>query len=72
MSERTIDGRVARNFLYALAKTPSSATFSIILDPAEPAYNTGVYVESYTETLVRRDIPNQCAYYNVEISLKEK
>lgn len=72
MSDKTIDGRVARDFLYSLAKTPSSATLSIILDPAEPAYNTVVYVESYSETLVRRDIPNQCAYYNVEISLKEK
>ena len=70
--ERTIDGRKARNYLLSVAKTSSSASLSIILDPAEPSYNTVVYVESYSETLVRRDIPNQCAYYNVEISLKEK
>ena len=70
--ERTIDGRKARNYLLSVAKTSSSASLSITLDPAEPSYNTVVYVESYSETLVRRDIPNQCAYYNVEISLKEK
>ena len=70
--ERTIDGRKARNYLLSVAKTSSSASLSITLDPAEPSYNTVVYVDSYSETLVRRDIPNQCAYYNVEISLKEK
>lgn len=72
LPEKTVDGRKARNFLNTLARTPSSATFSIKLDPNEPFYNTVVYVESYSETLVRRDIPNQCAYYNVEITLKEK
>ena len=71
-SERTIDGRKARNYLLSVAKTSSSASLSITLDPAEPSYNTVVYVDSYSETLVRRDIPNQCAYYNVEISLREK
>lgn len=70
--ERTIDGRKARNFLLSVARTSASASLSITLDPAEPTYNTNVYVDSYSETLVRRDIPNQCAYYNVEISLREK
>jgi hypothetical protein len=70
--ERTIDGRKARNYLLSVARTASSASLSIVLDPAEPAYNTVVYIDSYSETLVRRDIPNQCAYYNVEISLREK
>lgn len=68
---RTIDGRKARDFLFQLAKTPSSASLSIKLDPAEPFYNTTVYVDSYTETLIRRDLPNQCAYYDVSITLAE-
>lgn len=68
---KTIDGRKARDFLFNLAKTPSSATLSIKLDPNEPFYNTTVYVDSYTEMLIRRDIPNQCAYYDVSISLSE-
>lgn len=68
---RTIDGRKARDFLLQLAKTPSSASLSIKLDPAEPFYNTTVYVDSYTEALIRRDLPNQCAYYDVSITLVE-
>jgi len=68
---KTIDGRKARDFLLNLARTPASASLSIKLDPAEPFYNTTVYVDSYSEVLIRRDIPNQCAYYDVSISLSE-
>lgn len=69
--EKTIDGRKGRDFLYTLARTPSSATLSIKLDPSEPFYNTTVYINSYSETLIRRDIPGQCAYYDVTMSLSE-
>jgi hypothetical protein len=72
MPEKTVDGRKSRDYLLSIARAPSSASLSIKLDPSEPFYNTTVYVDSYSETLIRRDIPNQCAYYNVEISLKEK
>lgn len=68
---KTIDGRKARDFLLTLARTPSSASLSIKLDPTEPFYNTTVYVDSYSEALIRRDIPNQCAYYDVNITLVE-
>jgi hypothetical protein len=68
---KTIDGRKARDYLLQLARTPASVSLSIKLDPSEPFYNTTVYIDSYTETLVRRDIPNQCAYYNVNMSLIE-
>lgn len=68
---KTIDGRKARDFLLNLARTPASASLSIKLDPDQPFYNTTVYVDSYTEALIRRDIPNQCAYYDVNISLSE-
>jgi hypothetical protein len=68
---KTIDGRKARDFLLNLAKTPASASLSIKLDPAEPFYNTTVYVDSYSEVLIRRDIPNQCSYYDVNMTLSE-
>lgn len=68
---QTIDGRKARNYLLEMARTPSSLSLSIKLDPEQPFYNTTVYVDSYTETLVRRDIPNQCAYYIVNMVLTE-
>jgi hypothetical protein len=69
--DKTIDGRKARDYLLQMARTPSSLSLSIKLDPSEPFYNTTVYVDSYTETLIRRDIPNQCAYYNVNMLLVE-
>lgn len=69
--EKTIDGRKSRDFLYTLARTPSSASLSIKLDPSEAFYNTTVYVDSYSEALIRRDLPNQCAYYDVNITLVE-
>lgn len=69
--EKTIDGRKGRDFLYDLARTPSSLSLSIKLDPSLPAYNTTVYVDSYSETLIRRDIPGQCAYYDITMSLSE-
>jgi hypothetical protein len=71
LETKTIDGRKARNYLLGLTKTPASVSLSIKLDPNEPFYNTTVYVDSYSESLIRRDIPNQCAYYNVQISLRE-
>jgi hypothetical protein len=69
--EKTIDGRKARDYLLQLARTPSSLPLSIKLDPSESFYNTNVYIDSYSETLIRRDIPNQCAYYNVNMTLVE-
>ncbi|NDB56828.1 hypothetical protein EB001_00010 [bacterium] len=68
---QTIDGRKARNYLLEMARTPSSLSLSIKLDPEQPFYNTTVYVDSYTETLIRRDIPNQCSYYTVNMVLTE-
>jgi hypothetical protein len=70
--EHTVDGRKARDFLYSVATTSAAIPFSVKTDPAEPFYNTYVYVESYNETLVRRDIASKCSYYNLDISLKEK
>jgi len=69
--EKTIDGRKGRDFFYDLARTPSSVSLSIKLDPAKPFYNTIVHVDSYSEVLIRRDIPGQCAYYDVTMSLSE-
>jgi hypothetical protein len=51
--------------------TPASVSLSIKLDPEENFYTTTVYVESYSETLIRRDLTSQCSYYDVTISFKE-
>jgi hypothetical protein len=67
LSNKTIDGRQARDYLVSLMSLRSKISLSIKLDPTEPFYNTLVYADSYTETLVRRDVPNSCSYYDVEI-----
>jgi len=72
LQTETIDGRRGRDYLYSLATMSSQFNLSIKLNPDDPFYDTVVYVDSYNETLLRRDISAQCAYYNVDISLKEK
>lgn len=71
LETKTIDGRKARNYLLQLARTPAAVSLSIKLDPNEPFYNTTVFIDAYSESLIRRDIPNQCAYYDVQISMRE-
>lgn len=51
--------------------SPSSVSLSIKLNPEEEFYTTTVYLESYSETLLRRDLTTQCSYYDVTISFKE-
>lgn len=72
LQTQTIDGRRGRDYLYSLATMSSQFNLSIKLNPDDLFYDTVVYVDSYNETLLRRDISTQCAYYNVDISLKEK
>lgn len=71
LQSHTIDNRKSRDYLYAIAMAPASVTLSIKLNPEEPFYTTIVYVDSYSETLTRRDLSTQCSYYDVTISFKE-
>ena len=71
LQTHTVDGRRGRDYLYSIAMTPASVSLSIKLDPEENFYTTTVYVESYSETLIRRDLTSQCSYYDVTISFKE-
>ena len=71
LQSHTIDNRKGRDYLYSIAMAPSSVALSIKLTPEELFYNTTVYVNSYSETLVRRDLATQCSYYDVTMSLKE-
>jgi len=71
LQTHTIDGRKGRDYLYSIAMAPASVSLSIKLNPEEPFYTTTAYVESYSETLIRRDLTTQCSYYDVTISFKE-
>ena len=71
LQAHTVDGRRGRDYLYSIAMAPASTSLSIKLNPEEDFYTTTAYVESYSETLIRRDLTTQCSYYDVTISFKE-
>jgi hypothetical protein len=72
MQERTVDGKKGRDYLKSLAMLTSTVEFSIKLDPQDSFHTTTCYVDSYSETLLRRDMATGCSYYDVSITLGEK
>lgn len=67
----TVDGRSGRDFLKTLASSPSKKTISIKLSPSDSIKTFTAYVSSYSESLIKRDVRNKCAYYDVTISFEE-
>lgn len=70
-SSKTVDARAGRDFLKTLATLRAKATVLIQLDPLIEAKTYSMYVTSYSETLIKRDVTNECDYYDVSISLEE-
>jgi hypothetical protein len=71
-TDSTVDGRVGRDYLASIANTRGTVTVSIQISPADDIKTYTCFVNSYTEKLVRRDIPSACAYYDVSIELGEQ
>ena len=71
LSAKTIDDRGARDYLKSIANKQGKVEVSIILGPHEPLQVYDAYVTSYSETLLKRDVANECSYYDVTISLEE-
>lgn len=67
----TVDARVGRNYLQTLANKRGKVAVYIQLGPEESPQQYDAYVTSYSETLIKRDVASQCAYYDVSISLEE-
>lgn len=70
--EKTVDGRKGRDFILDLSRQKSSVQLSIKLDPDEEYKVYTCFFNSYSEKLIRRDIPSQCSYYDVSIELGEQ
>lgn len=70
-ANKTVDGRVARDFLKTVAETPGKKTILIKLSPVDPVKTLLSYVSSYNETLIKREVDQECAYYDVTISFEE-
>jgi len=67
----TVDARVGRNYLQTLANKRGKVAVYIQLGPEESPQQYDAYVTSYSETLIKRDVSTQCAYYDVSIALEE-
>ena len=71
LSIHTVDARVGRNYLQTIGNKRGKVAVYIQLGPEEAPQQYDAYVTSYSETLIKRDVANQCAYYVVTIALEE-
>jgi hypothetical protein len=67
----TVDARVGRNYLQTIANKRGKVAVIVQLDPEGSPLQFDAYVTSYSETLIKRDVANQCAYYDVTLALEE-
>lgn len=70
-NERTVDGRGGRDFIKSLCTSPGDLEVKIVRQPGGPEEVFSMFVNSYQETLVRREIQYQASYYDVNIDLVE-
>lgn len=70
-AEKTVDGKRGRDYLSSIAQTKDFVYVMVKLHPDDDYESFQCYVTSYTEKLIRRDILNQCSYYDVSIQLEE-
>lgn len=70
--EKTVDGRKGRDYLLNLFRQKQPVELKIKLDPNEEYRTYTCFFNSYSEKLIRRDLPTDCAYYDVNIELEEQ
>jgi len=71
-SEKTVDGRVGRNFLENLAVSSPRVLVSYKDEPTRANKQFYGFISSYSETIVRRDLLTQCTYYDVQLVIEEE
>lgn len=72
LANKTVDSRAARDFLFSVANTSNYVSISIQLEPGGGFEQYNCYVDSYSESLIRRDLPAGCVYYDVSMALTEQ
>jgi len=70
-SAKTVDGRAGRDFIYNLAANNPAVTVNYKDDPLGDAIEFSGFIDTYSETIVRRDIATQCIYYQVSFEVVE-
>lgn len=71
-SDKTVDGKQGRDFIENLANNNPVVFVEYQDDPSGPARSFYGFITSYQETLLRRDLPEQCSYYTVDLVIEEK
>ncbi len=69
---KTVDNRAARDFLFGIANTSNYVSVSVQLEPSGSFQQYNCYVDSYSESLIRRDLSTGCVYYDVSMTLTEQ
>lgn len=72
LQSHTIDNRKARDFIKDLAlTTKSKVLMKIKMDHNEESELIYVYINEYSEDLIRRDPSTGCDYYTVSLTVEE-
>ena len=69
---QTVDGQYGRDYLLSIAGSKAPVEVFIQDTPNDAGKTYTMFVESYTEDLVRRNLQTGCYFYNVTLKLKER
>lgn len=70
-SNKTVDGRKGRDFIYNLAVNAPQVTISYKDEPTGSAVSYTGFIDSYSESIIRRDPVGRCVYYQINFELVE-
>ncbi|MGA1762718.1 MAG: hypothetical protein ACO397_05945 [Gammaproteobacteria bacterium] len=70
-SDKTVDGRQGRDFIYNLASSAPYVLVSYKDNPNGEVQEFYGYIDSYSDTVVRRDMQSQCIYYDLTFDIME-
>jgi len=68
---KTIDNCKSQEYLFNISNIRGTVTMLIQTLPNGSYDQFTCYVDSYSETLIRRDFSSQCSYYDVSLTLVE-
>ena len=71
LQSSSVDNRKSQAYLVALGDVRGTVTLLIQTVPDGAYDEYTCYVDSYSETLIRRDFSTQCSYYDVSLTLVE-
>jgi hypothetical protein len=70
--DKTADGRVGRDFIENLASNSPRVLISYKDVPTGPNKTFYGFISDYREIIIRRDLPTQCTYYDVTLTIEEQ